>query len=115
MNQLQIESDRDKLFEVVDNLVQNAVKFTTEGSICIGYDLKDNNQVRIWVSDTGKGIAEADQQRIFERFVKLNEYIPGTGLGLSVAKSHVQSLGGKMGVESELGKCSTFWVELTLA
>lgn len=115
MNQLQIESDRDKLFEVVDNLVQNAVKFTTEGSICIGYDLKDNNQVRIWVSDTGKGIAEADQQRIFERFVKLNEYIPGTGLGLSVAKSHVQSLGGKMGVESELGKGSTFWVELPLA
>ena len=115
MNQLQIESDRDKLFEVVDNLVQNAVKFTTEGSICIGYDLKDNNQVRIWVSDTGKGIAEVDQQRIFERFVKLNEYIPGTGLGLSVAKSHVQSLGGKMGVESELGKGSTFWVELPLA
>ena len=115
MNQLRIESDRDKLFEVVDNLVQNAVKFTTEGSICIGYGLRDNNQVRIWVSDTGKGIAEADQQRIFERFVKLNEYIPGTGLGLSVAKSHVQSLGGKMGVESELGKGSTFWVELPLA
>ena len=115
MERLQIESDRDKLREVMDNLMQNAVKFTTEGSIRIGYDLIDDNHVHIWVSDTGKGIAAADQQRIFERFVKLDEYIPGTGLGLSVAKSHVHSLGGKMGVESELGKGATFWVDLPLA
>ena len=115
MDKLMIESDRDKLYEIIDNLIQNAVKFTTEGSIRVGYDLIDDNHVRIWVSDTGKGIAAADQQRIFERFIKLDEYIPGTGLGLSVAKSHVQSLGGKMGVESEVGKGSTFWVELPLA
>lgn len=115
MDQLLIESDRDKLYEMIDNLIQNAVKFTTEGSIRIGYDLIDDNHVHIWVSDTGKGIAVADQQRIFERFVKLDEYIPGTGLGLSVAKSHAQSLGGKMGVESEVGKGSTFWVDLPLA
>ena len=115
MERLQIESDRDKLFEIVDNLVQNAVKFTTEGSIHIGYDLMDDNQVHIWVSDTGKGVAAADQERIFDRFIKLDEYIPGTGLGLSVAKSHVQSLGGKIGVESEIGKGSTFWVNLPLA
>ena len=112
---LQIESDRDKLFEIIDNLVQNAVKFTTEGSICIGYDLMDDNYVHIWVSDTGRGIATADQERIFERFIKLDEYIPGTGLGLSVAKSHVQSLGGKIGVESKVGHGSTFWVNLPLA
>ena len=112
---LQIESDRDKLFEIIDNLVQNAVKFTTEGSICIGYDLMDDNYVHIWVSDTGRGIATADQERIFERFIKLDEYIPGTGLGLSVAKSHVQSLGGKIGVESMVGHGSTFWVNLPLA
>ena len=115
MDKLMIESDRDKLFEVVDNLIQNAVKFTTEGSIRVGYDLLDDHHVHIWVSDTGKGIAVADQQRIFERFIKLDEYIPGTGLGLSVAKSHVQSLGGKMGVDSEVGKGSTFWVDLPLA
>lgn len=114
-DQLLIESDRDKLIEVIDNLLQNAVKFTIEGHICLGYQLIEDNQVHIWVSDTGKGIAEADQQRIFERFVKLDEYIPGTGLGLSVAKSHVQSLGGKMGVDSEVGKGSTFWVDLPLA
>lgn len=112
---LQIESDRDKLFEIIDNLVQNAVKFTTEGSICIGYDLMEDNYVHIWVRDTGKGIATADQERIFERFVKLDEYIPGTGLGLSVAKSHIQSLGGKIGLESKVGKGSTFWVNLPLA
>jgi len=114
LDKLTIESDRDKLFEIIDNLIQNAVKFTTEGSIRIGYNLMDDNHVHIWVSDTGKGIAVADQQRIFERFIKLDEYIPGTGLGLSVAKSHVQSLGGKMGVESEVGKGSTFWVDLPL-
>lgn len=115
MDKLMIESDRDKLYEIVDNLIQNAVKFTTEGSIRTGYDLIDDNHVHIWVSDTGKGIAVADQQRIFERFIKLDEYIPGTGLGLSVVKSHVQSLDGKMGVESEIGKGSTFWVDLPLA
>ena len=115
MDKLMIESDRDKLYEIIDNLMQNAVKFTTEGSIRTGYDLIDDNHVHIWVSDTGKGIAVADQQRIFERFVKLDEYIPGTGLGLSVVKSHVQSLDGKMGVESEIGKGSTFWVDLPLA
>jgi len=114
MNQLLIESDRAKLVEVLDNLVQNAVKFTTKGQITLGYTLLEDNQVHIWVSDTGKGIADADHQRIFERFVKIDEYVPGTGLGLSVAKSHVQSLGGTMGVESKLGKGSTFWVDLPL-
>ena len=115
LKQLLIESDRDKLYEVIDHLMQNAVKFTTEGSIRIGYDLMEDNWVHLWVTDTGIGIAASDQKRIFERFVKLNEYIPGTGLGLSVVKSHVQSLGGKMGVESEKGKGSTFWVDLPLA
>lgn len=115
MDKLMIESDRDKLYEIIDNLIQNAVKFTTKGSIRAGYDLIEDNYVHIWVSDTGKGIAVTDQQRIFERFIKLDEYIPGTGLGLSVVKSHVQSLDGKMGVESEVGKGSTFWVDLPLA
>ena len=111
-NQLLIESDREKLMEIIDNLMQNAVKFTTEGQITLGYDLKDGNRVRIWIRDTGRGIAEADHERIFDRFIKLDEYIPGTGLGLSVAKSHVQSLGGTIGVDSKLGEGSTFWIEI---
>lgn len=113
-NQLLIESDREKLMEIVDNLMQNAVKFTTEGQITLGYDLVEDDRVRIWVRDTGKGIAEADHERIFDRFIKLDEYIPGTGLGLSVAKSHVQSLGGTIGVDSKLDEGSTFWIEMPL-
>lgn len=113
-NQLLIESDREKLMEIIDNLMQNAVKFTTEGQIILGYDLVEDDRVRIWVRDTGKGIAEADHERIFDRFIKLDEYIPGTGLGLSVAKSHVQSLGGTIGVDSKLGEGSTFWIEMPL-
>ena len=111
-NQLLIESDREKLMEIVDNLMQNAVKFTTEGQIILGYDQLVDNRLRIWVRDTGKGIAESDHERIFDRFIKLDEYIPGTGLGLSVAKSHVQSLGGTIGVDSKLGEGSTFWIEI---
>lgn len=112
--QLMMTTDVAKLTEIINNLMQNAVKFTTKGRITLGYDLQDGDHVRIWVKDTGKGIAEADQERIFERFVKVDDYIPGTGLGLSVAKSHVTSLGGTIGVESVLGRGSTFWVDLPL-
>ena len=111
--QLQVNSDREKLLEILDNLVQNAVKFTTEGIIALSYEV-DGNQVRVSVSDSGKGISEEDQQRIFDRFVKVDEYIPGTGLGLSVAKSHVENLGGTIGVMSALGTGSTFWFTLPL-
>lgn len=111
--QMLIHSDRDVLWEIMDQLMQNAVKFTTEGSIVMGYDI-ESDQLRIWVKDTGKGIALEDQKRIFERFVKVDEYVPGTGLGLSVVKSHVTHLGGTVGVESELGQGSRFWVLLPI-
>jgi signal transduction histidine kinase len=108
-------TDITKLTEAVDHLMQNAVKFTEKGSITLGYDLVKGDHVRIYVRDTGKGIAKEDQERIFERFVKLDEYIPGTGLGLSVAKAHVLSLHGTMGVESTPGEGSTFWMELPMS
>ena len=114
LEELPIQTDREKLFEILDNLVQNAVKFTEAGSVTLGYDVL-GDRLRIWVKDTGKGIPEADQERIFERFVKLDEYIPGTGLGLSVAKSHALSLNGSIGVESKVDEGSTFWVELPLS
>jgi signal transduction histidine kinase len=114
LEELPTQTDREKLLEILDNLVQNAVKFTAEGSVTLGYDVV-GDRVRIWVKDTGKGIPAEDQERIFERFVKLDEYIPGTGLGLSVAKSHALSLNGTIGVESKVGEGSTFWVELPLS
>jgi signal transduction histidine kinase len=60
-------------------------------------------------------VSEADQKKIFDRFVKLNDYVPGTGLGLAVAKSHIESLGGKIGVNSHVGEGSTFWVTLPMS
>ena len=112
--ELMVNTDVNKLRELVDNFMSNAVKFTLKGRITLGYDLPDGEHVRIWVKDTGLGVADADRQRIFERFVKVNEYVPGAGLGLSVAKSHAESLGGKIGVDSKLGEGSTFWVEFPL-
>jgi len=113
--ELMINTDIGKVKEIVTNLMQNAIKFTAEGSITLGFDLPKGDKLLLWVLDTGKGIAEADQERIFERFVKVDEYVPGTGLGLSVAKSHAQSLGGSIGVDSMLGHGSRFWVELPLS
>ena len=104
----------EKFREVVDNLMQNAVKFTQHGTITLGFSMAEGDHLLVWVSDTGKGIAPEDQQRIFERFVKVDEYVPGTGLGLAVAKSHVESMGGKITVESELAKGSVFSIELPL-
>ena len=112
-SQMLIHSDQLVITEIIDNLLQNAIKFTLEGSITLGYDI-EGDQLRLWVSDTGKGISEADQERIFERFVKLDEYIPGTGLGLSVVKTHASHLGGTVGVESTPGKGSRFWVLLPI-
>ncbi len=108
-----VHTDQAVLREIVDNLIQNAIKFTINGTITLGYDI-NGDQIRIWVSDTGRGIAKQDQERIFERFVKLDEFVPGTGLGLSVVKSHVMNLGGTLGVESELGEGAEFWVLLPL-
>lgn len=112
--ELMVNTDIGKVKEILTNLVQNAVKFTAQGSITLGFDVPQGDMLMLWVLDTGKGIGEADQSRIFERFFKVDEYVPGTGLGLSVAKSHAESLGGSIGVESILGEGSRFWVKLPL-
>jgi len=110
-----MNTDITKFKEIVNNLMQNAVKFTAQGSITLSFDLQQGDKLLLWVLDTGKGIAEEHQERIFERFFKVDEYVPGTGLGLSVAKSHVESLGGSIGVDSVLDNGSRFWVELPLS
>ena len=104
-----IVSDPNRLHQVISNFVNNAIKFTSTGSIQIGYDKPDENHLRIYVSDTGIGIAPEACRQIFDRFVKLNSFVQGTGLGLSISKSIIEQLGGTIGVDSELGKGSTFW------
>lgn len=107
-----ITSDLTRVLESMEHLVSNAVKFTDKGSIVIGYDPVENNRIHLWVKDTGKGIAPENQERVFERFFKVDEFIPGAGLGLSVCRTMAFSLGGLVGVESRLGEGSTFWIEI---
>ena len=107
-------TDRERLGEIINQYVNNAVKFTSEGAITLGFEQQDK-VLRIWVKDTGKGIPEDRcDDHLFERFVKIDEFVPGTGLGLSICRSMALSLGGKVGVQSELGKGSMFWVEIPL-
>ena len=107
-----ITTDHSRLIEIMKHILANAIKFTLKGSIVVGYDNPVSGRIRIWVKDTGKGIAEEHKERIFERFFKVDEFIPGAGLGLSVCRTLVQSLGGEIGVESRLGEGSNFWVEI---
>lgn len=104
-----ILTDRNRLLQLLTNLMTNAIKFTDEGSITTGYTLLPNNMLRFYVTDTGCGIPKEKQQDIFDRFVKLNHFIQGTGLGLSISQTIINKIGGKIGVESEPGKGSTFW------
>ena len=94
--------------QLVTNLVTNAIKFTEHGTINFGYELR-NDMLRFYVSDTGCGIPKEKQKDIFNRFIKLNDFKQGFGLGLPICKSIVNDLGGEIGVESEEGKGSTFW------
>ena len=106
--ELTFTSDKNRLYQVLLNFVTNALKFTSEGSIVIDYRI-NGNEVRFSVQDTGMGIEPGKQEAIFTRFVKLNNFIAGTGLGLPICQSIVTQLGGKIGVESEPGKGSCFW------
>ncbi|GAE15368.1 two-component system sensor histidine kinase [Bacteroides pyogenes JCM 6292] len=109
-----IKTDQNRLIQVLSNFIANAIKFTESGNIRIGYQAKEN-ELYFYVSDTGSGIPQDRLQDIFERFVKLNkEEKNGTGLGLAISKGIINKLGGRIGVESEIGKGSTFWFTLPL-
>ena len=110
-----VVSDRNRLNQVIANFVNNAVKFTSAGSIRIGYDKVDETHLRFYVADTGIGVEPDMQEQIFDRFIKLNTFVHGTGLGLSISKSIIEQLGGTIGVDSELGKGSCFWFILPVA
>ena len=100
---------KNRLMQVIINLLTNAIKFTDQGSISYGYSCLNKKMLRFYVSDTGRGISVEQQEAIFDRFVKLDSFAQGTGLGLSICRMIVDHLGGEMGVESEIGKGSTFW------
>ena len=100
--------EKNRLSQLIINLITNAIKFTTEGSIRFGYK-RQNDELYFYVADTGCGIPKDKQDSIFGRFVKLNSFAQGTGLGLSICRTLVDNMGGKIGVESEEGKGSTFW------
>ena len=112
MEKFKIHSDYGRLREIIENFMSNALKFTDRGSIAITFEQLENGHVRISVSDTGKGIPEEAHDRIFDRFFKLDEFVQGAGLGLSVCRSYAFSLGGTVGVRSRVGEGSTFWVEI---
>ncbi|MDD3039379.1 ATP-binding protein [Bacteroides sp.] len=103
-----IQTDRNRISQVLANFMTNAIKFTKKGSIRIGYEAREN-VLYFYVIDTGMGIAKDKLPEVFERFVKLNKDKKGTGLGLSIAKTIITKLDGLIGVDSEEGKGSTFW------
>ena len=105
-------TDTVRLRQVLVNLLTNAIKFTEAGCITFGYEMR-KGEIYFYVRDTGKGIAPEDIGHLFTRFMKLNNFAQGNGLGLSISKSIVEKLGGKIGAESEgLGKGSLFWFTL---
>jgi len=110
-NQLVILADSDRLKQIFNNLINNAYKFTSVGSIEIGYKHVDN-MVEFYVKDTGIGIDQDHQEKIFERFRQVessnNRKFGGNGLGLAITKNLVELMGGKIWLESELGKGTVF-------
>ncbi|MDF9831060.1 ATP-binding protein [Parabacteroides sp. PF5-6] len=107
-----IITDKLRLNQVITNLINNAVKFTEKGSVTVGYTREDDEFLRFFVEDTGKGIPEVDLFNIFERFFKKDDFKQGAGLGLSICKMIVDRFGGDINVTSEIGVGSRFTVTL---
>lgn len=113
----EVTVDPDQLLDVISNLVSNAVKYTNHGSVVIRTLQPHESLVRLEVVDTGPGISEEEQSKLFKKFYRVESHVGktiGTGLGLYIAKLLVKEFKGQIGVESEVGKGSTFWFELPL-
>lgn len=102
-----VSTDRNRLTQVITNLLTNAIKHTEKGFISFGYEVVQS-EVKFFVTDTGKGIPADKQEKIFSRFVQLNDWTQGVGLGLAISKGIVSKMGGRIEVKSEVGKGSTF-------
>lgn len=107
-----VNIEKNRLTQIITNLINNAIKFTEKGCITFGYHLKDTDFLYFYVTDTGCGIPEDKLDSIFGRFVKLNAFAQGTGLGLSICQTIVEHLGGQIGVTSKENVGSTFWFTL---
>jgi len=107
-----IKTDKEKIYAILSNLVKNAIKFTNTGTIELGYERKEN-YLEFYVKDTGIGVSQVQKEFIFERFRQGSESLTrnyeGAGLGLSISKAYVEMLGGKIWVDSEVGKGSIFY------
>lgn len=105
--------DKTRLVQILSNLLTNAVKYTTQGKICFGYQIR-GKEIYFYVEDTGSGIPEKEKENIFTRFVQLNGHKQGIGLGLAICKGLVNKMGGEIYVKSEIGKGSLFSFVLPL-
>lgn len=118
LDDVAIEGDMVRLRQVITNLVDNALKFTFEGSVTLGYRLNDHQSVRFFCRDTGIGIPAKEHERIFNRFIKLNplkeRIIGGSGLGLSISRQLVELMGGEIWLDSEENKGTTFHFTIPL-
>jgi signal transduction histidine kinase len=108
---LVVTLDKGRVQQILTNFVTNAVKYTKQGHIRVGYR-QEQGELYFYCEDTGTGIPKDKLEAVFERFVKLNDYVQGTGLGLSICKAIVEKCGGRIGVDSEVGKGSTFWFRI---
>ena len=109
---LMVHIDKGRIQQVITNFVTNAIKYTQQGHIRLGYRPEERDGLKgiyVYCEDTGTGIPEEQLGKVFERFVKLNDFVQGTGLGLSICKAIIDKCGGQIGVESEVGKGSVFW------
>lgn len=104
---LVVNEDKNRLMQVITNLITNAIKFTFHGEIRFGFNVGEDC-IHFYVKDTGMGISEEKIKSIFERFVKLNAFVQGTGLGLAICRMIVEKIGGEITAESKLNKGSTF-------
>lgn len=109
-----IKQDRNRIMQIVTNFVTNSIKFTSKGYIKMGYLIEDGG-IKLYVEDTGIGIEKEKQDKVFQRFYKLNDFAQGTGLGMSICRAICENRGGRIGLESEFGKGSTFWAWLPVS
>lgn len=104
-----IRTDRKRLSQILSNFLSNALKFTKEGEIVFGYEIREG-AAYIYVRDTGSGIPDDQRKQVFERFVKIGSSQQGAGIGLAICKAMAEAMGGRIGFDSEPGRGSTFWI-----